>query len=179
MTARAAPVICLHGPESVGKSMLAQALATHLRAEAVHEYGRDYCEIHGTDLTMADIVEIGRVQTDLIAQARSGAERCVVADTDALMTAVWADMMLGERDPWFAHWNEPADLYLLLDIDLPFIKDALRIYGADAERQRFFDLCKAELETRGVRWRLVSGLGDARLANALEAIEGTIGPLNI
>ena len=178
MSRRRVPVICLHGPESVGKSMLTQALADHFGAQAVAEYGRDYCEIHGTDLTMADLVEIGRVQTDLIAQAADRAERCVIADTDALMTAVWADMMLGARDPWFGRWDEPADLYLLLDIDLPFSRDDLRIYGGDEERQRFFDLCRAELVARGVRWRLVSGLGEARLANALKAIEGTIGPLN-
>jgi NadR type nicotinamide-nucleotide adenylyltransferase len=158
--------------------MLAQALAAHFNVEAVAEYGREYCEIHGTDLTMDDLIEIGRMQTDLIAQARSRAARLVIADTDALMTAVWADMMLGRRDPWFARWNEPADLYLLLDIDLPFITDELRLYGGEADRRHFFDLCKAELETRGVRWRLVSGSGDARLANALDAIEGTIGPLS-
>ena len=161
--------ICLHGPESVGKSVLAAALAGRFGAALVGEYGRDYCEAHGTDLGMADLVEIARVQTSLIAEAKARAE-WVIADTDALMTAVWADMMLGTRDPWFDAFDDAADLYLLLDIDLPFVDDGLRLYGGAAERACFFDLCRDELERRGVPWALVTGLGEARLDSALTAI---------
>jgi NadR type nicotinamide-nucleotide adenylyltransferase len=167
--------ICLHGPESVGKSVLAQALADTLGGAFVPEYGRDYCEEHGTDLAMADLVEIGQIQTGLIETASSGTLRWVVTDTDALMTAVWADMMLGARDPWFDSFAGYADLYLLLDIDLPFHNDGLRLYGGAEERRRFFDLCRDELERRGVRWALVSGTGEARLENALAAIRTALG----
>lgn len=167
--------ICLHGPESVGKSVLAAQLAGRLGAEMVAEYGRDYCEAHGTDLGMGDLLEIARVQTALTAAARARAAQWVVTDTDALMTAVWADMMLGMRDPWFDTFDETADLYLLLDIDLPFHDDGLRLYGGSEERARFFALCRAELERRGVPWALVSGRGEARLENALAAIQATLG----
>ncbi len=124
---------------------------------------------------MADLLEIARVQTQLIADARARAERWVIADTDALMTAVWADMMLGTRDPWFEAFDETADLYLLLDIDLPFVDDGLRLYGGAGERARFFALCQAELERRGVAWALVSGTGEARLESALAAIRAMPG----
>lgn len=167
--------VCLHGPESVGKSVLAAQLAHALGAELVGEYGRDYCEAHGTDLHMADLLEIARVQTALIAAARSRADCWVIADTDALMTAVWADMMIGTRDPWFDAFDETADLYLLLDIDLPFIDDGLRLYGGASERARFFALCRAELERRGVAWALVTGTGEARLESALAAVRAMLG----
>ena len=36
--------ICLHGPESTGKSTLATRLAAHFGCEVVPEYGRAYCE---------------------------------------------------------------------------------------------------------------------------------------
>jgi len=170
-----ARVICLHGPESVGKSVIGAQLASRLDAELIHEYGRDYCDLHGTDLDMAGLIEIARVQTEWIAAARARAERFVIADTDALMTAVWADMMLGERDPWFDGFTDTADLYLLLDIDLPFVDDGLRLYGSGEDRRRFFDLCRAELERRGLRWALVSGSGEARLDNALAAIASAFG----
>ena len=169
-----ARTICLHGPESVGKSIMAEQLAKTLGAELIPEYGRAYCARHGTDLRMADLVDMAMVQTDLITEAREKA-RWVVADTDALMTAVWADMMLGKRDAWFARFDEPADLYLLLDIDLPFVDDGLRIYGGTAERGHFFDLCKAELERREVDWALVSGTGETRLEKALAAIRERFG----
>ena len=94
----------------------------------------------------------------------------MIADTDALMTAVWADMMLGRRDPWFEHFSDYADLYLLLDIDLPWIDDGTRFFGTLEARRRFFALSQAELERRGVNWVLVGGQSEARFANALAAI---------
>jgi nicotinamide riboside kinase len=80
-------------------------------------------------------------------------------------------MMHGRQDPWFARVDDYADLYLLMDIDLPWVDDGLRIYGDPADRRRFFELCKAELERRRVRWALVSGDGEERFDNAMKAIE--------
>jgi nicotinamide riboside kinase len=103
------------------------------------------------------------------AAARDG--QMVLFDTDPLITSVWAQMMFGERDPWFAGFTAYADLYLLLDIDLPFVDDGLRVYAASEDRRHFFALCKAELEVRGVAYALIHGEGDARFSAALEAIE--------
>jgi nicotinamide riboside kinase len=52
--------ICLHGPESTGKSTLATRLAAHFGCEVVPEYGRAYCEAHGTDIGMAELVHTAR-----------------------------------------------------------------------------------------------------------------------
>jgi NadR type nicotinamide-nucleotide adenylyltransferase len=161
---------CLHGPESTGKSTLARQLAAHFGAELVPEYGRTYCEAHGTDLTMAQLVEIAQTHDALTRKAIARAGEMVILDTDPLMTAVWADMLHGRRDPWFDAWGNVADLYLLPDIDLPWERDALRMFGGDAERRRFFELSKAELERSGVHWALVRGEGPARLESALEVI---------
>ena len=164
--------ICLHGPESTGKSTMAPRLARHFGGvPCVGEFGREYCEAFGTDLTMADLVEIGKGHDARVRHALGGRHYPVIVDTDPLMTAVWADMMFGTRDPWFAMWTNTADLYLLFDIDLPWVEDGTRMFGSDRERQRFFDLSKAVLEERGVRWALVSGQGSARYLAALRAIE--------
>jgi NadR type nicotinamide-nucleotide adenylyltransferase len=167
--------ICLHGPESTGKSTLAARLAAHLHCEIVPEYGRAYCEGHGTDIGMAELAHIAETQD---AMNRAAAERArvlgarhVLFDTDPLITAVWAEMMFGKRDIWFAAFTGYADLYLLLDIDLPFVDDGLRVYAGTKERQHFFDLCKAELDARGVAYALVRGQGDARFHAALTAIQ--------
>jgi nicotinamide riboside kinase len=87
------------------------------------------------------------------------------------MTAAWAQMMHGRQYSWFARFDDYADVYLLMNIDLPWVDDGLRIYGEPADRQRFFDLCKAELDTRGVKWALVSGDGEDRFDHAMKAIE--------
>lgn len=166
-----ARTICLHGPESTGKSTLTPQLCAHFATRQVPEYGRIWCETFGTDLTMADLVTIARTHDAMTHAARPDCNRQLILDTDPLMTAVWADMLFGERDRWFDAWKGTADLYLLLDIDLPWVDDGTRMFGSDAERQRFFDLSRAELERRGVRWALVGGQGETRLANALAAIE--------
>jgi NadR type nicotinamide-nucleotide adenylyltransferase len=163
--------ICLHGPESTGKSTLAQKLAAHFGCEAVPEYGRTYCEEHGTEIDMAALVHIGHVQNARNRTAAALPLDWAIFDTDALITAVWADMMFGRRDPWFDRADPSADLYLLLDIDLPFVDDGLRVYSDLKDRQRFFDLSKAELDRRGLRYRIVRGVGDARFTAALGAIE--------
>jgi NadR type nicotinamide-nucleotide adenylyltransferase len=162
--------ICLHGPESTGKSTIAPRLARHFDTVCIAEFGRTYCEAFGTDLAMADLVAIGRSHDAKVRAALAERSYPVILDTDPLMTAVWADMMFGRRDPWFDAWTGTADLYLLFDIDLPWIDDGTRMFGGAAARQRFFDLSKAELERRGVPWRLVGGTGDARYMAALAAI---------
>ena len=162
--------ICLHGPESTGKSTLAPRLARALGGAVVDEYGRTYAEEHGTDFTMADLVTIAQTHDRVTRAMAGGGIDPLIIDTDPLMTAVWADMLFGTRDPWFDAWHGTADLYLLLDIDLPWIEDGTRMFGTVEARQRFFDLSRAELERRQVRWALVSGVGDARLTNALAAI---------
>jgi len=163
--------ICLHGPESTGKTTLAPQLARRLGGVVIGEYGRTFAEKHGIDFTMADLVTIARTHDRMTRAAKRGGLDPLLLDTDPLMTAVWADMLFGKRDPWFDSWTGTADLYLLLDIDLPWIGDGTRMFGTPAARQRFFELSRAELDRRGLRWALVGGAEDARLDNALRAIE--------
>lgn len=162
--------ICLHGPESTGKSTLGTRLAAHLGCEVVPEYGRAYCEAHGTSIGMAELVHIAQTQDAMNRAAAAREGDIVLFDTDPLITAVWAEMMFGERDAWFDTFTGNADLYLLLDIDLPFVDDGLRVYAQPEKRQRFFDLCQAELDRRGVNYTLIQGEGVARFDAALAAI---------
>ena len=166
-----ARTICLHGAESTGKSALAARLAAHFETDHVPEYGRTWCEAFGTDLAMDDLVAIARTHDAMTRSALRRCNRRLILDTDPLMTAAWADMLFGERDPWFAEWRGVADLYLLMDTDLPWRDDGTRLFGGVEERRRFQGVARAELERRGVRWVEVKGVGEARFEAALAAIE--------
>ena len=120
---------------------------------------------------MRDLLEIAKTHDAGAKMTLSLGADPVILDTDPLMTAVWADMLFGRRDPWFDRWENTADLYLLFDIDLPWEDDGTRMFGGEAERRRFFELSQRELERRGVRWALVGGEGSRRYLNALAAIE--------
>ena len=168
--------ICLHGPESTGKSTMAPQLAQHFHTRCIAEFGRTYCEQFGTDLTMADLIMIATAHDAKTRAAVATGKLPVILDTDPLMSAVWADMMFGRRDPWFDGWANTADLYLLFDIDLPWRADGTRMFGSDADRSRFFDLSRAELERRGVPWVLIGGEGERRYLAALDAIREAMEP---
>ena len=163
--------ICRHGPESTGKSTMSTRLAQHFGSPVITEFGRTYCERYGVDLTMSDLVMIAHTQDLSVRAAVAEGRWPVIVDTDALMSAVWADMMFGRRDPWFARWENTADLYLLFDIDLPWVEDGTRMFGSAEARRRFFDLSREELDRRGVPWIMVRGEGEQRYANALAAID--------
>ena len=163
--------ICLHGPESTGKSTLARQLASHFAEPLVPEYGRLWCESFGTDLTMHDLVAIAHGHDAMTTALEQCAKRLVIVDTDPLMTTVWADMLFGRRHPWFDRWGPPADLYIIPGLDLPWVEDGTRMFGKVTDRQRFMELSEAELVRRGARYVKVEGQGDARFANALAAIQ--------
>lgn len=94
----------------------------------------------------------------------------MIEDTDPVMTAVWSKMLTGEVDPWFTEFNDYADLYLLCDVDIPWVDDGTRYFKNDEDRKRFFETCKAELESRGLRYAVISGSRNERFSKAFAAI---------
>ncbi|HVI98692.1 MAG TPA: AAA family ATPase [Sphingomonas sp.] len=162
--------ICLHGPESTGKSTIGPRLARHFGGRYVAEFGRTYTEANGIGWTMADLVAIAQGHDAEARAALTEGPLPVILDTDPLMTEAWAEMLYGHHDRWFDDWRHTADLYLMFDIDLPWVADGTRMFGTAEERRRFRDLAVAILERRGVRWAWVRGEGEARWRNALAAI---------
>jgi NadR type nicotinamide-nucleotide adenylyltransferase len=166
--------VCLHGPESTGKSTVGPRLAAHFGSPYVAEYGRTYAEARGTDFTMADLVAIAEGHDAQARAAVASGPWPVILDTDPLMTAAWATMLFGRQDVWFEGWTGTADLYLFLDTDLPWVADGTRLFGTHAERARFRQAAMAELTRRDLPFVVVRGEGEARYDAALRAIEAAL-----
>ena len=166
-----ARTICLHGPESTGKSTLSAPLAAHFDTLWVPEYGRAHCELFGTELDDAGLVTIGRTQSAMTRAARPWCNRRLVVDTDALTTAAWSLMILDQVPDGLFEDFETADLYLLTDIDIPWHQDGGRYFPDPADRQRFMDVCVQVLEEAGAHWVKLGGRNDARLRTAIAAVE--------
>lgn len=164
--------ICLHGAESTGKSTLAPRLAAWLGGGVVvPEYGRTWCEAHGTDLDERDLLAIFEGHVAATRAALEQRPAWLVSDTDPLMTQAWAVMLLGCRLPEIEAWTDVADLYLVPAMDLPWQEDGTRLFGSDLARRQFMDAAIGELDRRGLRWAWVQGEGHARLDSAIAAIE--------
>jgi NadR type nicotinamide-nucleotide adenylyltransferase len=162
--------VCLHGPESTGKTTLASQLAEHFRAVAVPEYGRLYCEIFGNDCDIEDLRAIRQGHELLAFAARRKAKDLIVFDTDAVMTAVWAVILLGQRPDDLGRIDDPADLYLLCDIDVPFVADGIRYFPDQGTRTAILAQTKRELERRGLPFVTIAGSRVIRLKTAIDAI---------
>ena len=162
-------LIVVHGAESTGKTTLGRELASAHGALFLPEFGRTWCEIFGTDCSAEDLVEIGEYQQRNIEEALDD-RPIVISDTDSLMTAAWAEMMLGAITPKLLAARK-AELYLHCAIDVPFVDDGLRIFGKPADRERFDSIARQVLEEAGVRVVEVHGTWQQRLAIASAAIE--------
>jgi HTH-type transcriptional repressor of NAD biosynthesis genes len=169
-----ARTICLHGPESTGKSVLSERLARHFGTTWTPEYGRVHCELFGYDLDAAGLVTIAEVQQAMIAASLPWCERRLIVDTDALTTAAWSIMILGHV-PENLVMAPLADLYLLTDIDVPWTDDGTRYFPDDARRRRFMQACRDVLDRAGANWVEISGSWEERFAKSVAAIEA-LGP---
>ncbi len=159
------------GPESTGKTTLSKKLAQRYQTIVVPEYGRIHTEQFGVECSEADIARIAQGHVALIKAALRQANRLLILDTDQVLTAVWSDMLLGHRDPWLARFDETADLYLLCDIDVPWVDDGTRYFRDEETRRRFMAACKNELEVRELSHVVISGDWDRRLEQAIKAVE--------
>ena len=165
--------ICLHGVESVGKSSLAERLAAHYGTIVVPEYGRSHCETYGTDCREQDLLLIGNSQQAMIEAARPWCNKRLIADTDALMTAAWSQMMIGYApDQLICH--PKADLYLMLNTDAPFVDDGTRVYGEPKQRERFDRIAREVLAVTKAPMVEISGSWDDRFAVACKVIDALV-----
>lgn len=155
--------VCFHGAESTGKSVLAEQLAREFGCDWVPEYGRTYCEEHGTDLNMTDLLAIAAGQGRLTAAALAEQPPLLILDTDQLMTAAWAEMLFGEVPPELLGYPK-ADLYLMFSPDVPWVADGTRFFGTESARARFAGLAEAVLIGSGVRFEQVGGTWIERAA---------------
>lgn len=162
--------VCIFGPESSGKTTLSRQLAAHFDTIALPEYGRTWTENFGVEVDAEGLRQIADGHVASRAAALRAASRLLIEDTDPILTCVWSDMLMGSRQPWMAEALDPADLYLLTDIDFDWVDDGTRYFPDPEQRRRFHALCIRELDDRGLTYVHVSGDPATRLAQATAAV---------
>ena len=173
----AAPLrFALFGPESTGKTTLAQMLAARFGEPWSPEYVREFWDTHGAVINGADLDAIACGQLAGEEAAAAGARRAVFHDTELLTCVLWDDLLFpGACPPWVRAEAERrargVSLWLLCDTDLPWSPDPQRCFPDDAGRAMCRRLWRETLESRGLPFAEITGGWPEREAGAVAAVE--------
>jgi NadR type nicotinamide-nucleotide adenylyltransferase len=163
--------VVLTGSESTGKTVLARELAAHFGAVLVPEFSRQFAEPLGREIVYEDAEAIARGQIALEDERWTCGAALVIQDTDLLSTAVYSALYFGRCEQWIrtAARERRPDLYLLMEIDVPWVADNVRDMGGRREevQERF----REAVESSGTPYAVVSGNWDERRDQARDAIE--------
>ncbi|MFM7329707.1 MAG: AAA family ATPase [Bacteroidota bacterium] len=162
--------ICVIGPESTGKSSLAEFLAEQFNTVWVPEFARQYIEQLDRPYEQHDLLEIAHGQVNLEEERLSRASEVLIMDTNLLVLKVWSEHKYGDvhQEIMRLHNSRRYDLYLLTDIDLPWAEDPQREHPH--LRTHFMSVYRELIESTGIPFRVVSGIGTERNTAALNAI---------
>jgi NadR type nicotinamide-nucleotide adenylyltransferase len=164
--------VCLTGPESTGKTELAEELGKHYGAPVVAEYAREYALAHGNDLTYGDVEPIARGEIAALDNVAPAPDSPIlIEDTDLISTVVYSRYYYDNVPDWIVveARSRKADLYLLMDTDIEWKPDPARDSGGEA-REELFDHFRRALDEFECRFEIVSGDRQERRAVALKAI---------
>ena len=163
--------IAIVGPESTGKSTISASLASHYQTFWVPEYAREYCAALNAPCSWQDEINIFKGQLELEDRLLPSANRLLICDTTFLTVKIWSDHIFGKSPQEVLDElpKRPYDLYLLMDIDLPWQEDPLRDFPD--LREHFMETWHKELLSLHATYAVISGSDDQRFRNAVNYID--------
>lgn len=180
--------IVIIGPESTGKSTLCQQLADHYESAWCPEFAREYLHTNGTNYEFDDLLTIAKGQlamedeytSRLEQQAEpmmeSGGHLPLFIDTDMYVMKVWCEFVFNKCHRFILEQigERKYDLYLLCNIDLPWVKDELREYPDLHTRKKLYQIYKDIMLNQPVPWVDISGDYEHRLQKAIRAVDSIL-----
>ena len=171
--------VVLIGSECTGKTTLAGRLSRHFCTACSAEAVRCHLDRKGSPLTSGDVDAIAHEQIELEDGALGDAERSgcsiVIHDTNLLSTWIYACHYYGDAPDWIDEEIRlrPYDLYLLMDIDVPWKPDGQR--DRPDRREEMHKLFVRELRKIQCNFHLISGTPEGRFSKSIELISHLIG----
>ena len=160
--------IAITGPESSGKTTLAQALSKHFSADLILEYAREYLTLTNGEYAEYDLTKIATTHRENILKSQKSTQ---IIDTDFICMKVWSDYRFGKTSPQIQNIIEENlfDLHILCTPDIPWEEDRLRENPND--RHELFELYKRELLKAKKTILLVQGSLENRLKESINCID--------
>ncbi|HSC83632.1 MAG TPA: AAA family ATPase [Pseudomonas sp.] len=171
-------VVVLTGPESSGKSFLAERLQQHFGGLVVGEYVRHFIEQARRDTCLADVPTIARGQLAWEDTGRIQAPELLILDTHLLSNILWSRTLFGDCPAWL----EPAllarryDLHLLLSPrGVEWEDDGQRCQPELADRLCFYQQCRGWLDRQRQCWTAVDGDWAQRESQVIRRVAQLLG----
>ncbi len=164
--------IIVTGPESSGKTTLAEQLAKFYQAVYVPEYSRTYLSQLGRPYLEDDLLEIAKGQALQEQKHKLETESMVIFDTSMLVLKVWSDYKYGRSHPWIVEQlqKNKTCMHFLCKPDIPWEEDPLRENPLD--RDLLFSMYLKDLKKLEAPFFIISG------ANPLERLQIAVEILN-
>lgn len=172
--------IVVIGPESTGKSTLSEQLAAHYNTEWCPEYAREYLITNGSNYSFDNLLTIAEGQIKLedtyTGKVQQSGRPVLLIDTDMYVMKVWCEYVFNRCHQWILNEiiSRKYDLYLLCNIDLPWVKDELREYPDEKPRQELYRIYQDIMINQSTPWVDISGNYEQRLQKAVTAIDGLL-----
>ena len=101
----------------------------------------------------------------------SAPKNFVFCDTMVLTVKIWCDHLFGftPKQVLDVLHEQSYDLYLLMDIDLPWQEDELRDFPT--LREHFMQIWHRELQDISANYKVISGVGNERFLKARNVVE--------
>jgi nicotinamide riboside kinase len=106
----------------------------------------------------------------------SGGHLPLFIDTDMYVMKVWCEFVFSKCHRFILDQigERNYDLYLLCNIDLPWIKDDLREYPDLHTRKKLYQIYKDIMINQPVPWVDISGNYEQRLQKAILAVDSVL-----
>ncbi|OFX72657.1 MAG: hypothetical protein A2X12_07425 [Bacteroidetes bacterium GWE2_29_8] len=166
--------IAITGPESTGKTNLAETLTKHYNSVYIPEYAREYLVEVANKYSYDDVSIIGKRQLEMEKEAENGDTKLIICDTDLLVIKVWMLYVFGKNETWIDDYlmTKPYKLHLLCSPDIPWEYDPLR--ENPESREILFKIYLSVLNDYQLPYRIITGDGIARINNAIDIIDEII-----
>jgi len=156
-------------------------LARHYKTLWVEEYAREYLLKNGTNYSFENLLDVAKGQIELEEKAIKNSilknqNSKLFIDTDMYVMKVWCEFVFNNCHHWILNRiaERKYDLYLLCNIDLPWVKDELREYPDLESRKKLYKYYKDILINQQVQWVEISGDYEDRLSLAINAVNKLI-----
>ena len=163
--------IVITGPESTGKTTMAEFLSKEFNTIFIPEYARKYIQARNNKYDYNDVLNITKHQIKELTKKYNNANKFVFFDTGLIITKIWFIEVFNKVPELLenALRSIKIDCLLLCYPDIEWIPDDVRVNKGE-KRNDLFLKYRQELENYNFKYKIIKGEGKKRFLSAKKFI---------